>query len=169
MLLESCGPGAALEEFNTAPEDGAEDAAEGAVTEEAYDKAFLEAAVRAFEVADPGIRVYRPAPVETVLNAGGEQGVLGSNLFLTEKFILMVASGYLKPSYSIGTDTSNLFPNKLCKGVGTSGAMPADVECGNSDGLLTVNELFRYVYKYTSYKQVPQVYPQNCEYILFKR
>ena len=169
VLLESCGPGAALQEFNTAPEGGAEDEAEEAATEEAYDKVFLEAAVRAFEAADPGIRVYRPAPVETVLNAGGEQGVLGSNLFLTEKFILMVASGYLKPSYSIGTDTSNLFPNKLCKGVGTSGAMPADVECGNSDGLLTVDELFRYVYKYTSYKQVPQVYPQNCEYILFKR
>ena len=81
----------------------------------------------------------------------------------------MVASGYLQASYSIGTDTSNLFPNKLCKGVGTSGTMPADTECGNGDGMLTVNELFLYVYKYTKHKQTPDVYPKNSDYVLFLR
>jgi hypothetical protein len=94
---------------------------------------------------------------------------MGTNLFLTEKFIVMVAAAYLQASYSVGTDTSNLFPNKLVQGVGFSGRMPADVEFGNGDNRLTVNELFQYVYKYTKHKQTPDVYPRNCEYELFVR
>lgn len=167
VLLESCGPGAAL--LNYAAEDGtAQTAEEAEEAEEAYHKAFVEEVIRAFSEADPGMAVYLPGNEEAP-EPGAEQGVLGSNLFLTEKFIVMVASGYLQASYSIGKDTSNLFPNKLCKGVGTSGPMPADVECGNGDGLLTVNELYQYVYKYTKKKQTPGVYPRDCEYVLFKR
>ena len=63
----------------------------------------------------------------------------------------------------------NLFPAFLTRGVGTSGIMPADKECGNNDGKLTVNELYQYVYKKTKYKQTPQVYPKNSSYVLFLR
>lgn len=162
VLLETCGPGAALLERSSASADG-----NIPETEEAEDDAFAKEAIRAFADADPGLRVYRSGTEAIV--PGAEQGVMGSNLFLTEKFIVMVASGYLQASYSIGTDTSNLFPNKLCKGVGTSGPMPADTECGNGDGMLTVDELFQYVYKYTKYKQTPDVYPRECDYVLFLR
>lgn len=164
VLLETCGPGAALRDVNYAAPGSNRTAPE---QEETDDTAFREAAIHAFTAADPGLRVYRSG-VETA-DSGADQGVMASNLFLTEKFIIMVASGYLEASYSIGTDTSNLFPNKLCKGVGTSGAMPADTECGNGDGRLTVNELFLYVYKTTKYRQTPEVYPKDSDYVLFLR
>nr|AHF24882.1 hemolysin-type calcium-binding region [uncultured bacterium Contig21] len=179
VLLESCGPGAALLERGNLT--GA------ALTEEdemADDRDLSEAVIRAFSSADPGLNIYQPE----LMPAGGGQGIgqpasrgeknsssggaleNGSgNLFLTEKFIVMVASGYLKSSYSIGTDTYNLFPYGIAKGVGTSGAMPADTEYGNGDGLLTVNELFKYVYQYTKRRQIPLVYPENSSYVLFKR
>ena len=163
VLLESCGPGAALRELSNASADDDNSAAE----EETAEDLFAQEAIRAFAAADPGLRVYR-AGTELIVT-GQDQGVMGSNLFLTEKFIVMVASGYLQASYSIGTDTSNLFPNKLCKGVGTSGTMPADTECGNGDGRLTVNELFLYVYKYTKHRQTPDVYPKDSDYVLFLR
>lgn len=164
VLLETCGPGAALRDVNFAAEGSDNTMPE---QEETDDSVFREAAIHAFTAADPGLRVYRPG-VRTV-DSEADQGVMGSNLFLTEKFIVMVASGYLQASYSIGTDTSNLFPNKLCKGVGTSGTMPADTECGNGDGMLTVNELFLYVYKYTKHRQTPDVYPKDSDYVLFLR
>ena len=163
VLLESCGPGAALRELNNASANDSDSAAE----EETAADLFAQEAIRAFAATDPGLRVYRSGT--ELIVTGKDQGVMGSNLFLTEKFIVMVASGYLQASYSIGTDTSNLFPNKLCKGVGTSGAMPADTECGNSDGMLTVNELFQYVYKYTKHRQTPEVYPKDSDYVLFLR
>ena len=47
--------------------------------------------------------------------------------------------------------------------------MPADVENGNGDGKLTVDELYQYVYKHTRHKQIPQVYPKNSDYVLFLR
>lgn len=163
VLLESCGPGAALRELSNASADNDDSAAE----EETEEDLFAQEAIQAFAAADPGLRVYRTGT--ELIVTGKDQGVMGSNLFLTEKFIVMVASGYLQASYSIGTDTSNLFPNKLCKGVGTSGPMPADTECGNGDGMLTVNELFLYVYKYTKHKQTPEVYPKDSDYVLFVR
>ena len=39
----------------------------------------------------------------------------------------------------------------------------------NKDGKLTLNELYKYVYKKTVYKQTPQVYPKNSDYVLFLR
>ena len=81
----------------------------------------------------------------------------------------MTASAYKQASYMYGADASNLFPTWLTRGVGTSGAMPADVDCGDSNGLLTVQELFQYVYDHTAYRQTPQVWPQYCDYELFRR
>ena len=47
--------------------------------------------------------------------------------------------------------------------------MPADIEHGNGDGKLTLNELYQYVHKHTSFRQTPQVYPKNSDYVLFLR
>jgi hypothetical protein len=69
----------------------------------------------------------------------------------------------------MGEHTYNVFPYWLTKGVGTAGAMPADIENGNGDGKLTMNELYQYVYKHTIHRQTPQVYPKNSDYVLFLR
>ena len=169
VLLESCGPGAALISWSSS-----ETAGTGMTQTD--DPEMSRAIISAFADIDPGLTVYQPDSTANLCQAdseANEKTVLntasGSNLFLTEKFIVMVASGYLKSSYSIGTDTYNLFPYGIAKGVGTSGAMPADTEYGNGDGLLTVNELFKYVYQYTKRRQIPLVYPENSSYVLFKR
>ena len=78
----------------------------------------------------------------------------------------MTAAAYREMSYMYGGDTKNLFPYWLVQGVGTSGGMAADA---NKDGKLTLNELYKYVYKKTVYKQTPQVYPKNSDYVLFLR
>ena len=178
VLLESCGPGAAIREFSSW-DDGAQGGEE--LTD---DQRMTSAVISAFAAADPGLTVYQSGtPVfpqepaensnsdETEVHAGMTYGTMegAGNLFLTEKFIVMTASAYLQTSYSAGQDACNLFPKWLTKGVGTSGDMPADTECGNSDGKLTVHELFQYVYKHTSYRQTPQVYPRNSSYVLFLR
>ena len=179
VLLESCGPGAAIREFSSSRDDGAQGGEE--LTD---DQRMTSAVISAFAAADPGLTVYQSGtPVfpqepaensgsdETEVHAGTMYGTMegAGNLFLTEKFIVMTASAYLQTSYSAGQDACNLFPKWLTKGVGTSGDMPADTECGNSDGKLTVHELFQYVYKHTSYRQTPQVYPRNSSYVLFLR
>ena len=178
VLLESCGPGAAIREFSSL--DGSTQSEEGPVD----NPDMTGAVISAFAAADPGLTEYRTSPTPFFPDTAGsamldeaEAGTAGrsyategaGNLFLTEKFIVMTASAYLQTSYSAGQDACNLFPKWLTKGVGTSGAMPADTECGNSDGKLTVNELFQYVYKHTIYRQTPQVYPQNSSYVLFLR
>lgn len=179
VLLESCGPGAAIREFSSL--DGSTQTG----VEPVDNPDMTGAVISAFAAADPGLTEYRTSSSPSFPDSAGnarldeaETGATGrvygptegaGNLFLTEKFIVMTASAYLQTSYSAGQDACNLFPKWLTKGVGTSGTMPADTECGNSDGNLTVNELFQYVYKHTIYRQTPQVYPQNSSYVLFRR
>ena len=93
----------------------------------------------------------------------------GENLFLTEKFIVMTAAAYRQISYSYNGTGCNLFPYYLTRGVGTGFIMPADEECGNRDGRLTVQELYEYVLEHTGSRQTPQVYPKNCDEVLFLR
>ena len=155
VLLESCGPGAALITFKgTEMED----------PEETDDIAFSQSVISVFEAADPGLAVCRPA----VRSDAGITGK-GTNLFLTDKFIVMTAAAYHQTSYSARRGTCNLFPAALTDGVGTSGSMPADVIYGNSDGKLTVQELYKYVYENTKQRQTPMVHPKNCEEVLFLR
>ncbi len=176
VLLESCGPGAALQDFENTG---------GTVANAQADKELFDAAVSAFSSADPGLTVYQPKETADAYEAGDREaaerylqgtddpGFEGKTVydaaFKTEKFIVMTASKYRQTSYSIGSDTYNLFPFWMTKGVGTSGTMPADTECGDSDGKLTLKELYSYVYKHTSYKQTPLVYPENSNYVLFLR
>ena len=161
VLLESCGPGAVVHEFPDAGETGAEEPED--------DPEACEAIISAFAAADPGLSVYRPAEDDRDRAEDDPEQAATGNLFMTEKFIVMTAAAYLQASYSIGSDTYNLFPVWLAKGVGTAGDMPADAECGDSDGRLAVKELYQYVYDHTKYRQTPQVYPRNSDYILFLR
>ena len=170
VLLESCGPGAAVREYD----DDLNTTVMAAADKEFDDTAFTDAVIAAFSAADPGLAVYRSAESaeedRTLRQAGAAvNGATSGNRFLTEKFIVMTASAYKQASYMYGADASNLFPTWLTRGVGTSGAMPADVDCGDSNGLLTVQELFQYVYDHTAYRQTPQVWPQYCDYELFRR
>ena len=160
VLLESCGPGAAVRDFDSDPLSKAQSA------ELLDDPDFASLVLSAFTQADPGLTVYAPSP------AAQDSAVVNApNLFLTDKFVVMTASAYLQISHSVGSDTYNLFPTWLTKGVGTSGPMPADTPAqgGNGDGRLTVAELFAYVYRNTRSQQTPQVHPKNSDYVLFLR
>lgn len=156
VLLESCGPGAALVTFK------------GSVDEETelFDSPDLSQWMTSvFAAADPGLKVYQPSTD----NDSGITGK-GTNLFLTDdKFIVMTAAAYHQTSYSTRGKSCNLFPAALTDGVGFSGTMPADVKYGNSDGKLTVQELYQYVYENTKYRQTPMVHPENCGEVLFLR
>lgn len=155
VLLESCGPGAALVTFKgTAAEDH----------EWTDNEAFSQSVINAFKAADPGLPRYGHDTVSSTGITGK-----GTNLFLTEKFIVMTAAAYHQTSYSTRHKTCNLFPAMLTDGVGYSGAMPADMTYGNQDGKLTVHELYRYVYENTRTRQTPMVYPENCDFVLFMR
>ena len=171
VILESCGPGAAVKEWDNENLSTATSEGETTVEEEADAPDLSEMFISAFAAADPGLTVYETN--EYTLSGAGENTGGGqtaqANQFLTEKFVVLTASAYLQTSYMVGEHTYNLFPYWLTKGVGTSGAMPADIEHGNGDGKLTVNELYQYVYKHTSYRQTPQVYPKNSDYVLFLR
>ena len=169
VILESCGPGAATKEWGSENLSTAFSDADTAAEEETDAPDLSELFISAFADADPGLTVYQTG--EQVLSRAGETSgqTTQANLFLTEKFVVLTASAYLQASYMVGEHTYNLFPYWLTKGVGTSGAMPADIEHGNGDGKLTVNELYQYVYTHTRYRQTPQVYPKNSDYVLFLR
>ena len=171
VILESCGPGAAIKEWDD--ENLSTASSEGEMTDEEEDDApdLSDLFISAFAAADPGLTVYETdgdALSGTGESDGGGQFPHG-NQFLTEKFVILTASAYLQTSYMMGEHTYNVFPYWLTKGVGTAGAMPADIENGNGDGKLTMNELYQYVYKHTIHRQTPQVYPKNSDYVLFLR
>lgn len=174
VILESCGPGAAIHEF------GDDDTSvQGVFVTRTPDDDFNAAMISAFRAADPGISVYETSPVSPEALADGswssaapgrsENRFNAVPSFRQEKFLVLTASDYLQTSYMMGEHTYNLFPYWLTKGVGPAGAMPADTECGDSDGRLTLNELYKYVYKKTRHKQTPKVYPENSDYVLFTR
>lgn len=168
VLLESCGPGAAVHEFDDSKNASA--ASEEAVTGLQNDSQLSSEIISAFADADPGLTEY----IQTKTSKKGgsnsaSKAAASTNRFLTEKFIVMTAAAYHEISYMFGPDNYNLFPVWLTRGVGTGGKMPADTEYGNGDGKLTVKELYKYVYAHTSYKQTPQVYPKNSKYVLFRR
>jgi len=174
VLLESCGPGAALYDFKSNRDlSGYTDDPESAGE-----------IIRAFSASDPGLLVYQPEEisdseeedrklVEQYLREQEDPeetaDVKAASRFKTKKFIVMTAAAFRQVSYSIGSDTYNLFPVWLTKGVGLSGDMPADAEYGNHDGLLSVKELYQYVFAHTRHKQTPLVYPEDSSYELFQR
>lgn len=172
VILESCGPGAAVREWPDENLSAASPDDETAIAEEIDAPDISEMIISAFAAADPGLTVYQTNLTDDPLSFAGADTAgqaPGGNLFLTEKFVVLTASAYLQTSYMMGEHTYNVFPYWLTKGVGTSGPMPADAENGNGDGKLTLDELYQYVYKHTRHKQIPQVYPKNSDYVLFLR
>ena len=172
VILESCGPGAAVREWPDENLSAASPEGETVTAEEIDAPDLTEMIISTFAAADPGLTVYQTNLADEPLSGAGTDTAgqaPGGNLFLTEKFVVLTASAYLQASYMVGEHSYNLFPYWLSKGVGTSGAMPADIEHGNGDGKLTLNELYQYVHKHTSFRQTPQVYPKNSDYVLFLR
>ena len=163
VLLESCGPGAALHEFDEEPEPNGPEGEEE-TGELLDDPAFSGEIIRAFSDADPGQEVYG-----TEEDSRGTESNAKKNTFRTEKFLVMTASAYRQASYYMGVHSCNLFPYWLTQGVGTTGSLPADALCGDNDNRLTLQELYRFVYNKTKYMQTPQVYPADSSYILFLR
>ncbi len=167
VILESCGPGAAVRDFSGVP--GLRLASAGGLPDLPADDGggddpeTAAAMLSVFAAADPGLLVYRPQGPDSGLRPREV------NRFLTQKFEILCAAEYLQTSYMYQGDTKNLFPYWLVTGVGSTGGMPADMEYGDGDGLLTFQELFRYVYARTKYKQTACCYPQNSSYPLFRR
>jgi len=159
VILQACGPGAAVTEFD---DDGMPilNSANVSTGAEEDPDALAAAAVSSFAAKDPGLRVYRP---------GAGLSANAPNLFLTEKFIVMAASDYRQMSYFSNSDSNNIYPLWMSRGIGTSAAMPADLYDGDGNGELTVRELHQYVFRQVKDRQTPRVYPENCDYVLFRR
>ena len=182
VILGSCGSGAAVRSNNE--KNGSSDQV-GASLE-----AFNAQVIRAFSEIDPGIVVN----VNGNVVANGEV-VSNTGEFRKNKFYVLAASEYQKPSYAytketIGDDYKcNYFPKWLTEGIGISGKMAADK---NSNGIVTLKELYAYLknrgdktpvshvvwYTGTVFKDIKlktpvyqhvQVYPKNSNFPLFAR
>jgi len=91
-------------------------------------------------------------------------------LRVSNKFYVLTSSAHKESSWGSDMD-GGIFVENVVNGVGSSGSMPAD---SNSDGYLTLQELYRYAYDHTlsdsaSTPQHVQVYPANSSYQLFRR
>ena len=134
---------------------------------------MAELIVSTFDEADPGLTVYLSNESEGICNNEElndyEKQKASGELWKTEKFVVMAMLTSLKEDSLNGEYIDKQILSQMMEGVGTSGPMPADVENGNGDGKLTLDELYQYVYKHTRHKQIPQVYPKNSDYVLFLR
>jgi len=162
VLLESCGSGSAVYE----------DRSRGTgYSAEQLAIAFDEAAVRAFASVDDGVEEWM------------DEGVSGANtgeLRLAHKFYVLTASRHQELSFGYEYEdpkkSFNYFTRWLIRGVGRSGAMPADT---NGDGRTSLNEMYQYISSVGDnyplvvgsvvYYQHVQVYPANSSFPLFAR
>lgn len=170
VILESCGSGAAVYSRTDS---------ENSLRMVQDIAAFDQAAVEAFENADPGLLVDKDG---NVVDKDSVDVAKIGDFRVENKFYVLTASRYQETSY--GTEASpacNYFTKWLTEGIGTSGHMKADTDYS---GVTTLNELFKYISKvgdnyafryYDEYYRVQtgyqhvQVYPKNSSYKLFKR
>ena len=146
IMINTCGSGAGV--YAASISNG--------VVEEAFDaEQFDNSIIRAFAAVDE--------PMEDVEAQTGE-------LRVPNKFYVLTSSAHKE--YSWGNSVNGgIFSRSVLSGVGSSGSIPADTD---SDGYLTLQELYRYSYDYTladsgSTPQHVQVYPANSSYQLFRR
>lgn len=91
-----------------------------------------------------------------------------------DDIIVFTASEYQYVSYSLYGRFS-VFTHTLIEGVGVGDNMPADSEYGNSDGNITVRELYDYIcdnvdqYLVGGNVMNPQMYAVDSDYVLFTR
>ncbi len=163
VILESCGAGSSIYEENGTKNRGGK-------TEDEMSEDFVQAAVKAFAKADPGIATgQEPEPNSNRKSTGDLR---------QPKFYVLAAAAHHEDSYgysNTSSDPVNLFTKWLIQGVGEVGNSPADNNPQNS--ILTLNELYQYVknigdnYKITinnvTYYQHVQVYPEGSDQAIF--
>ena len=152
VIIESCGSGSAIYQ-NKAEATAAMNAAKEA------DDLLVKKAVEAFAKVDEA-----------------EMANTGVGAMRQSKFYVLAASAHHQMSWGHESgDAGNYFTDWLVEGIGSSGSMPADT---NSDGYVTLKELYTYIAQYDSYTfydgydyytQQVQYYPENSTYKLFKR
>ena len=160
VILESCGAGSAIYEENGAKRDGK--------TEEELAEDFVQAAVKAFAKADPGI---------VTTETGADPNRKSTGDMRQPKFYVLAAAAHQEESLGEPNnweDPMNLFTRWLIAGVGEKGNSPADKDL---DSILTLDELYQYIQvardnyqgpgTIPSNKQHVQVYPENCSQAIF--
>ncbi|MBQ6173351.1 MAG: leucine-rich repeat protein [Clostridia bacterium] len=155
-VIESCGSGAAVYQEGVA-QNG---------TEEEGDTLSTGSIVSAFSgnnmISEETVTYYfdEEGNEITLQDRTGEFRVAG-------KFYVLCASRYHENSYGYeGSNPRNVFTDFLCKGIGTSGSMPADT---NYDYYVTLYEAFAYIKRCEDTDQHVQAYPSGSSYQLFKR
>ena len=163
VILESCGAGSAIYvESNGLQKRGEK-------TEDEKSEDFVQAAVKAFAKADPGIITVAEPNMDTNRKSTGNMR--------QPKFYVLAAAQHGEDSLgepNSWADPMNLFTRWLIAGVGEKGNSPADTDLNN---LLTLNELYRYIQiarnNYTGPGTIPdnkqhvQVYPENSSQAIF--
>ena len=157
VILESCGSGSAIYEENGTRKRGAK-------TEDDLSEDFVQAAVKAFAKADPGI--------VTSLETNSESNRKSTGVFRQPKFYVLAAAKHQEESWGYNNewpdpanpDPVNLFTMWLIEGIGIKGNSPADD--APQDGVLTLNELYKYILS-VERKQHVQVYPEGSDQAIF--
>ena len=171
VMLESCGAGAAIYE------EGVAENSKLVANTQSNGSKFTGTAISAFSVRDKGVTreavYYFDDPGEEY-DEKSPPLLANTGEFRQSKFYVLAAARYLEMSYGwestvstpFGNIPCNVFTRSLARGVGASGAMPADT---NHDGQATLNELFNYIKADSDDKQHVQRYPVNSSYVLFQR
>ncbi len=149
VILESCGAGSSIYVENGAKGNRG--------SEEDRSEDIVQAAVKAFAKADPGVAQEPDGDLRK--NSTGD--------LRKPKFYVLAAARHKEPSWGYGNqveDPMNLFTKWLIQGVGTKDFSPADTDI--ADNKLTLNELYQYI-REVEYKQHVQVYPENSDQVVF--
>lgn len=157
VILESCGAGSAIYESNGLRKRGEK-------TEDEKSEDFVQAAVKAFAKADPGVVTM------TELNPNSNRKSTGD--LRQPKFYVLAAAKHQEESWGYSNDWPdennpdpyNLFTMWLIEGVGVKGNSPADNN--PKDGILILDELYKYIVS-VERKQHVQVYPENSRQAIF--
>ena len=174
VVLESCGSGSAIYSDEVAENNvrllytNKDFLVRGFLEGTDKSDTFAAKAIQAFEETDPGW-----------INENGGDGKKGNgtgSMRQENKFYVLAASRHHEQSYGYKNDASvsvvmNLFTLWLIRGIGKTGASPADVSPTN--GILTLRELFAYIKKYGivivngEQAQHVQCYPQSSDFECF--
>ena len=163
VILESCGAGSSIYEANGGKNRGEK-------TEDELSEDFVQAAVKAFAKADPGIMITTDADPDSFRKSTGD--------LRQPKFYVLAAAAHEEESLgepNSWDDPMNLFTRWLIEGVGEKGNSPADLY--PTDSILALDELYQYIqYARDHYsgpgtiysnQQHVQVYPEDSNQAIF--
>ena len=167
VILESCGSGSAIFDPDVPENKAGKTGNNGSDIIPDENKAaeqFVQRAVEAFAKVDPGV----PVPA-------AEDGSKSTGNLRVPKFYVLTASAHREKSYGWETHDAessyNFFTRWLIRGIGSKDDSPADTD---SDGYLSLTEMFDYVKQYgtitdgsVTYHQHVQRYPiGNTDHLL---